>query len=86
MAKELKAKTYNVFPGHFFFGVNVLKNMIVSWRVIRTNQMLRMNQIMTTLVKRQGISSIPALTRWLSSLSIYMVLFNTVGHELQNIN
>ena len=37
------------------------------------NQMLsRMNQT-TTLAKRQGRSSTPALTLWVSPLSIYMV-------------
>ena len=55
--------------------------------MIRINQMLsRMNQIMTNLVKRQGRSSIPALTLWVSPLSIYMVLLNTVRLQLQIIN
>ena len=49
------------------------------------NQMLsRMNQIMTTLVKRQGKSSIPALTLWVSPLSIYMVLLNSRASTAQN--
>ena len=64
--------------------ISVLKNMIISWMVIRINQMLsRMNQIMTTLVKHQGRSSIPALTLWVSPLSIYMVLLNRVVLQLQ---
>ena len=85
MAKELKAKGYNVIPGHSLCH-QCVKNMI-SWRVIRMNQMLsRMNQIMNTLVKREGRSSIPALTLWVSPLSIYMVLLNTVGLQLQIIN
>ena len=67
--------------------VSVLKNMIISWRVIRMTQMLsRMKQIMTTFVKRQGRSSISDLTLWVSPLSIYMVLLNTVGLQLQKIN
>ena len=83
MAKEIKAKGYNVIPGHSLCHQYV-KN--ISWRVIRMNQMLsRMNQIMTTLVKRLGRSSIPALTLWVSSLSIYMMLLNTVGLQLQII-
>ena len=83
MAKEIKAKGYNVIPGHSLCHQYV-KN--ISWRVIRMNQMLsRMNQIMTTLVKRLGRSSIPALTLWVSPLSIYMMLLNTVGLQLQII-
>ena len=51
------------------------------------NHMLsRMNQIMTTLVKPQGRSSIPALTLWVSRLPNYMVLLNRVGLQLQKIN
>ena len=81
MAKEIKAKGYNVIPGHSLCHQYV-KN--ISWRVIRMNQMLsRMNQIMTTLVKRQGRSSIPALTLWVSPLSIYMVLLKMVELQLQ---
>ena len=50
MAEELKAKCYNIIPGHFLCR-QCVKN-IISWRVIRMNQMLsRMNQIVTTLVK-----------------------------------
>ena len=89
MAKELKAKGYNVTPGHSLcpFVISMLKNIIISRRVIRMNQMLsRMNQIMTTLVKRQGRSSIQALTLQVSPLYIYMVLLNTVGLQLQKIN
>ena len=41
---------------------------------------------MTILVKCQGRSSIPALTLWVSPLSIYMVLLNTVGLQMQIIN
>ena len=84
MAKEINAKGYNVIPGHSLCHQYV-KN-IISWRVIRMNQMLsRMNQIMTTLVKCLGRSSIPALTLWVSPLSIYMMLLNTVGLQLQII-
>ena len=38
------------------------------------NQMLsRMNQILTTFVKRQGRSSIPALTLWISPVRLHGV-------------
>ena len=82
LAKELKAKGYSVIPGHSLCR-QCVKNMIISWRVIRMNQMLsRMNPVMTTLVKRQGRRSIPAWTLWVSPLSIYMVLINIVGLQL----
>ena len=49
------------------------------------NQMMsRMNQIMTNIVKRQGKSSIPALTLWVSPLSIYMVLLNSRASTAKN--
>ena len=61
--------------------------MIISWRVIRMDQMLgRINQIMTTPVKRKGRSSIPALTLWVSPLSIYTMLLNIAEFQLQKIN
>ena len=86
MAKEVKAKGFNVIPGHSFCR-QCVKNMIISWRMISMNQMLsRMNQITITLVKRQERSSIPALTLWVSPLTIYMVLLNTVRLRLQKIN
>ena len=49
------------------------------------NQMMsRMNQIMTNIVKHQGKSSIPALTLWVSPLSIYMVLLNSRASTAKN--
>ena len=82
MTKELKAKGYNVIPGHSLC-CQCIKNMIISRRVIRMNQMLsRTKNLMTTHSKYQGSSSIPSL-RTINTIDLVLTLYEDDECSLQ---
>ena len=80
MAKELKAKGYKVIPGH-----SVCRQFVKKYdNIMEGDQMENESDVEQNesdngaiLVKCQGRSSIPALTLWVSSQSICVVLLNT---------
>ena len=85
MAKELKAKGYNVIPGHFLC-CQCVKNYDNIMEGDQNESDIEQNESDNDYSCETPRKKVPAFTLWVSPLSIYMVLLNTVRLELQKTN